>query len=79
MICRPARERFPGVVSEAERDLIAPLYQALRHKPVVIRSERAVYDLGELLAVAQPRRGTLRRDQPIAHRHLQRVEGDASA
>ena len=50
MICRPARERFPGVVSEAERDLIAPLCQALRHKPVVIRSERAVYDLGELLA-----------------------------
>jgi len=30
-----------------ERDLIA-LCQALRRKPIVIRSERAVYDLGEL-------------------------------
>jgi hypothetical protein len=31
-----------------ERDLIAPLCQAMHHEPIVIRSERAVYDLGEL-------------------------------
>jgi hypothetical protein len=43
-----------------KRDLIAPLCQAPRHKPVVIRSEGAVHDLDELsLEAAQSLSGRL--------------------